>query len=508
MIPNTFPHYVFIRVCIWGLRAVAPASLVYCAVRLIGYSLVPPPLEILAFVEAAFYLCAGLPRQYVLDKSKPRSLQRTRQERRELFDRCFRNVPDLDTFLVTWFKDRPLDDLRAENVKDFLAWGFFYKTRGSPEDDDELDEYLHETERILGRKFPPGRGPHHPAQVSTDPLHMQHKPFFFYVFAVGSDDLMTYAALRWYGLDHCRLLLSRSLSVFPFRPHTILSRHTSPSSHLSYWYRPHTSTKRRPVLFLHGVGAGLRTYASFLGEFIRQDGATNRDDDGQTGIIAIEIMPISMRMTGGCLPRSEMLTELLRILHHHDWDDLKLAVVAHSYGTILATHLLQALEPERLGPMLLIDPVTISIHWGEVPYNFLYRKPRSASEWQLQYFASADMGVAHAITRRFDWSENVLWKDDMKRHQQGMTVVLSGRDIIIEPHAVKQYLLEDKELNFRFVDSRNYYRGGEDGGEDVFGGRGMGLLWYDHANHAEMFDTARDMKPLVDILIKYCSMVD
>ncbi|KAK0612083.1 alpha beta hydrolase fold family [Immersiella caudata] len=499
MIPNTTPHYVFIRLCIWSLRAVAPASLLCCSLRLLGYSFVPPFLEVLALVEAAFYLCASRPRQHVLDKSSPRSLQRSREERRKLFDHCFHNVPDLEAFLVTWFKGRSLDDIRAENIKDFLAWGFFYKTHGAPEDDEELNEYLHETERILGRKFPPGRGPHRPAQVSTDALHLQHKPFFFYVFGIGADDLLTYAAMNYYGLQHFRLPLSRSLSVFPFRPHTIFSQHTSPSKHLSYWYRPHTSSKRLPVLFLHGVGAGLRTYASFLGDFIRNDAATV-EEDGQTGVIAVEIMPISMRMTGGCLPRQEMLAELLAILRHHGWD--KPVVAAHSYGTIIATHLLQTLGREKLGPMLLVDPVTVSIHWGEVPYNFLYRQPRSASEWQLQYFASTDMGIAYAITRRFDWSENVLWKDDMKG--MDMTIVLSGKDIIIEPHGVKRYLLEGEELGFRFVDSRDHEKQGGKG----LGNRGLGLLWYDHVNHAEMFDTAEDRRLLVDILNRYCSIID
>ncbi|KAK0649312.1 hypothetical protein B0T16DRAFT_491964 [Cercophora newfieldiana] len=361
-------------------------------IRVTGVSAPSPQL-----IEAAFYLCASLPRQRALDKSPPRSLKRTPEERQQLFDHCFRNVPDLEAFLVTWFKGHPLDDIRAENVKDFIAWGFFYKTTGAPEDDEELNGYLHDTEQIIGRRFLPGRGPHRPAQVSTDALHLQHKPFFFYVVGVGADDLMTYAAMRYYGLQHFRLPLSRSLTVFPFRPHTIFSQHTSPSKQLSYWYRPHTSTKRLPVLF-HGVGAGLRTYASFLGDFIRND--TVAADDGETGVIAVEIMPISMRMTGGCLPRQEMLAELLAILRYHGWD--KIVVAAHSYGMIIATHLLQTLEPERLGPMLLVDPVTVLIHWGEVPFNFLYRQPRSASEWQLQYFASTEMGIAHAITRRFD----------------------------------------------------------------------------------------------------------
>ncbi|KAK0709850.1 alpha beta hydrolase fold family [Lasiosphaeria miniovina] len=503
MIPNTLAHYVFIRLSIWSLRTVAPLSLLYCAARLFWCSFLPQPLELIALLEAVFYLCASLPRQYALDRSSPRSIQRTRQERRRLFDRCFGSVPEPEKFLATWFKGGSLDGVRVENVKDFLAWGFLYKTRATAEDDDELSEYLRETEKILGRTFPPGRGPHRPTQVSADALQLQHKPFLFYAIAVGGDDVMTYATLRWHGLVHYRLPLSQTLSVFPFRPHTALSSGVSRSHHLSYWYRPHTAaaTKRLPILLLHGVGAGLRTYASFLGEFMRQDAA----DDGETGIIAVEMMAISMRMTRGCLARCEMLAELRAILRRHGWDSGKFVIAADSYGTILATHLLQTLEPARLGPVLLADPVALCIHWGGVPFNFLYRRPRSASEWQLHYFASTDMGIAHAITRRFDWSENVLWKADLAQLRD-VTVVLAGRDIIIDAHAVKRYLQEDSDLGFSFVDVRNCGR--ENGQGSVLGGMGRTLLWYDHINHAEMFETAEDRQPMVDILNKYCSMVE
>ena len=40
---------------------------------------------------------------------------------------------------------------------------------------------------------------------------------------------------------------------FPPRPHTILSE-KSADPDLSYWYRPHRSRTKLPVLFLHGIG--------------------------------------------------------------------------------------------------------------------------------------------------------------------------------------------------------------------------------------------------------------
>lgn len=306
---------------------------------------------------------------------------------------------------------------------------------------------------------------------------------------------MTYLTAHRTGLRHHRIPLRHFFTVFPFRPHTLLTPHTSPSHRMSYWYRPHTSTTRLPVLFIHGIGVGMRTYTGFFRDFMQADDA---GDDGQIGIIAIEIMPISMRITKRMPPRAEMLAGILKILQHHGWD--RFAIMGHSYGTIIATHILQHLKDTgRVGPMLLVDPVTLSIHWGDIPYNFLYRSPRKASEWQLHYFASTDMCVAHSLTRRFDWSENVLWKDDMKG--RAVMVALASEDIILDPIAVHDYLNDDE------LEPRSY-RADEIG----HGGRhqqrisGLDIVWFDGVNHAEMFDSAKGWNPLVTILQSYCRM--
>lgn len=61
------------------------------------------------------------------------------------------------------------------------------------------------------------------------------------------------------------------------------------------------------------------------------------------------------------------------------------------------------------------------------------------------------MGVAHTLSRRFFWSENILWKEDLIECHA--TVFLSGKDSIINAPQVRAYLqgLErhqtDKHLN-------------------------------------------------------------
>lgn len=184
MIPNTPPYYVFIRVSICALRAVAPFSILYSLVRILGYR---PPidlpwlLEILAYAEVFFYFFVSLPKQWALNRSQPRAIQRSRQEREELFERCWTSIPDLEAFLSVWFKGTSVDSIRRQDLKDFLAWGFLYKITASPADDDELEKYVRRTETLLGKTFSPGRGLNRPSQVSADVLRLQHKPLLFYV---------------------------------------------------------------------------------------------------------------------------------------------------------------------------------------------------------------------------------------------------------------------------------------------------------------------------------------
>ncbi len=181
MLPNRLPHYVFIRLSIWGLQAVAPTSAVYCLISGLGYGFLPRPLELLAFAEALFYFCVSLPRQRILDNSRPHTVERSRRERQALFERCWSSIPDPETFLNVWFMGARLDQIHRDDLKDFLAWSFLYQTEASAADDDELETYVSRVEGTLGIAFPPGRGLFRAMQVSTDPLRARHKPLFFYL---------------------------------------------------------------------------------------------------------------------------------------------------------------------------------------------------------------------------------------------------------------------------------------------------------------------------------------
>jgi hydrogenase maturation factor len=96
---------------------------------------------------------------------------------------------------------------------------------------------------------------------------------------------------------------------------------------VTYWHRPHTSKTRLPVLFIHGIGVGLYPYTNFLAELSAQDGDKDLVD-GQTGIIAIELMSISSHLTVDTLLKNDICEEIELILEAYNWG--KFVLVSHS----------------------------------------------------------------------------------------------------------------------------------------------------------------------------------
>jgi pimeloyl-ACP methyl ester carboxylesterase len=256
------------------------------------------------------------------------------------------------------------------------------------------------------------------------------------VQCVGFVDFLTCLRLQYYGFAFRRTAFLQFLKIFPVRPFTLFPTKRSPARRLTYWHRPHTSLTRKPVVFIHGIGIGLYPYVNLLAQLDSRLNSGSSSDD-LVGIIAIEIMPVSFRITHSALKKDEMCDEILAILKYHKFHQPVL--VSHSYGTVITTQLLKSPElADQIGPIVLIDPISILLHLPDVAYNFTRRKPQRANEHQLYYFASMDMGVSHSLSRCFFWCENVLWKNDIGHRP--VTVSLAGQDLIVNTRAVGDYL--------------------------------------------------------------------
>ncbi|EEU38190.1 uncharacterized protein NECHADRAFT_101499 [Fusarium vanettenii 77-13-4] len=414
----------------------------------------------------------------------------SREERRVLFDRCFRNVSSPESYLTWWFLGADPDDIRRDNIKEFLLWAFFERGDGSVDEpdeavDEELEQYVTLLEERLGRKIPSGRGNVQSLRLTLDKITATYRGLAWYVIVFFVDQL-THLAFLWHGFEYYRRPRSSAIRVFPPRPQELWPGRTSPSSQLSYWHRPHTAEGQLPVVFFHGIGIGLWTYVQFLAGLHKTD-----DKKRSVGVIAIEILPISFRLTSAIPDKAEFLSQVTAILDYHCWENV--ALVSHSYGSVLTTHMLHSPSLQhRVPSVVLIDPVTIMLHLPNVAYNFTRRRPKRANEWQLWYFASTDPGVALCLGRHFFWRENILWKEELltslgdSGFKRDVAVTLAGRDLIVDTASVAEYLEDDAETCVE----------GDEGGVQV--------VVFPKLDHAQVFDDAPSRKTLTQLVRSRC----
>lgn len=497
MVPDGLFWSVAIRAGILFFRSITPLCLVHSVLFLAGYAPVFTihgyrlRFEIITIPESLFYLVFYIPKSRSLQKPALEGTQLTRQERRDLFEKFWSSVPDIDYFLSTWFRGAPADQVKRDDIKLWLEWAFFNRFSIVADDELELDEYVNTIEERFGKRFEEASGSHLPVRPTVDHINIQHRPLSYYICGVGLMDSMVFLKMWRLGFSH--YALRRWFQSFPYRPLSTVCKHYSLARDVSYWYRPHTSRTRLPILYIHGIGVGLVTYTDFFAALIEKDEST---PDDQVGILAIEVMPISFRITSPILHSQEMVRQIGQILTQQGWDNRKLVIAANSYGTIIAAHLCHSpVLSQNIGPMVLIDPVTVWIHMGDVAYNFTAKKPKTASEHQLHYFACTDMMAAHTVTRRFVWTENMLWKEEYEGKKVGM--VVSGRDIILNGPRLLQYLIADQpEIERSSIGALN-------GAERIKCGE-LEVLWFKNLNHAEVFENQKEMKALVDMVWEFC----
>lgn len=503
MLDNTIVNWVAIRVVILGIRIVTPLSIFW-----VSFSIAEPPhtafrrfLFTWSLIETLFWLLVYLPRKRILQASARHPPAPSASERKALFWKCWDKIPNPEHYISKWYLDASPGQVCRENVREFFAWGLMYHgsevqeernmhAQAHPDEykaqEEELDEYADAIQTLLGRRLEPGWGSAKSLRLTIDRVMMLHRPVVWYLVVMIVDSI-TATCLRCSGYHLYRTPFRSALSIFPPRPACFFARSVSRAPDISYWYRPHTSKTRLPILFLHGIGIGLWPYTKFLEEINKAD--PQAVQDGEVGVIAIEIMPISFRITGPILSREEMCRQINIILEHHGFEKITLA--SHSYGSVISTQLLKHPDTAaKIGPILFVDPVTFLLHLPDVAYNFTARKPRGANEHQLHWFASTDMMVAQTLARHFFWAENILWTDDLRGRD--VTISLGGRDLIVDTETVGKYL-NGVDLKSESTQWRDH----------VWTGSGIETIWWPTADHAQVFERSNCRAKLVEVLREY-----
>ncbi|KAF3909079.1 hypothetical protein ABW21_db0203476 [Orbilia brochopaga] len=550
MIGTSFLDLIAIRTSITFFRAITPLSIL-CTVSLpfLPAAFFTPTTRLLSLYpicESAFYLLVYLPRKRYLQAAAEHPAPLPAHGRRALFERVLETIPDHDVYLTQWFLGAQSDDVKTENVRDFLRWSLFNECGGtgtgsvsgkptvtagltleSPdggwdeaEVEAEIDDYVRQMEETMGRKFEEGRGSAECYRLTVDAVRMKHRPLLWY-FILGGIDVVTFARLSLAGYTyHRRSPLASILTSFPFRIfETAFSRSPSPAPSLAYWHRPHRNPDKQPILYVHGIGIGLHPYVPMLTKLAREA--------PDVGIIVLELDAINSRICGAMPTRIEVTAAIYSILVHQGYiphasttyaatsshnntsdredDGYGFILCANSYGTVVTTHLLHSphIAP-YISTAILIDPVTVLLHFPAVAYNFLRRPPRRANEHMLHYYASTDPGVAHTLCRRFFWAENVLWREDLfaaTATSSGCTspsrtvprtavVYLGDRDLIVDTWSVWKYLTDTSNAEGNVTGMDVTYIDGEWTRRYPHGGS-LKVVWCEGIDHAQVFDEER-----------------
>ncbi|KAK6440009.1 hypothetical protein LTR95_003775 [Oleoguttula sp. CCFEE 5521] len=347
LIHNSLPNYFFVRSAIFFLRSVTPLGILYTLVvipttiaiavrdpssRRTQRIVLPLALGIYPFAESLFYLLAYLPLRSRLQAPATHPVAHDLRERKLLFARILGSVTNVRAYLSGWFYGAPIEEISRQGVRDFVAWSLLnaHYEELTTELKGEIEGYVDELQERLGVALAEWKDGAKPLRTTFDEVRMQHRPLMWYGI-VGVVDTFVHIRPLLGSFTYYRPSLTTALSVFPPRPLALLGHTQKRPGPLAYWYRPHTSTTSLPVVFLHGIGVGLYTYVDFLNSINAPQRSGDKDallDEGQIGLIVIEILPISARICAPALTTPQTKAALHEILESHGWIDFVL--VGHS----------------------------------------------------------------------------------------------------------------------------------------------------------------------------------
>jgi len=193
-----------------------------------------------------------------------------------------------------------------------------------------------------------------------------------------------------------------------------------------YWYCPGPAQSNLdPIIFLHGITPGWLGYAKLV--FALGKGRP---------IFLIDLEGIRIKSMSFRMPNPEYFSRTMKqILKRHRYDTA--SIVGHSFGTITAGWIIKH-NPEIVSHVTLIDPVSLLLCLPDVAFAFVYRKPSTATEWIIYFFASKELTISNTLHRHFSWYRNVLWFDEIPS-SVGVVVAIAGCDEVANAASLIEY---------------------------------------------------------------------
>ncbi|KAF2007615.1 hypothetical protein P154DRAFT_593145 [Amniculicola lignicola CBS 123094] len=494
MLVNQFTaEYVLVRGIIYMFSYTGLICLFYffLALSIGGVQFIAHPfsiaIEVLGAIEILFYLFWFLPYRHYLHSQKPIfPPPLLRNERAELFDKTLGTVRDVELFVKGWMGGAGLEDLRREDVKLWLLWALWDREGIPGNDEEELEGYVDRVEAALGREIKGGWGKAKGIRLSFGKFEVSHRSLMFYLI-IGFIDFATSMTLLISGFRFYRQPRRAFFSSFPLRPLTLLAPKQSASPNFSYFHRPHKSPNHRPLVFIHGVGVGLFPYLLFLSKIPKD-----------VGILAIEVLPTSSRITRGLPLPLDIMCEFGDIVTQQNLPNF--VMIGNSFGTFFTRQFLDSQYlSSRMHSIIMLDPVTVLLGMPDTAANFTTRVPVEANEWELWWAAQTEPDIAFNLSRRFCWREHVVWKEDLVG--KPVTLIMGGKDCIVNPIAIASYITRDYPTPDGELERERWTKSIE-----TWTGEGLELVWLEGYDHGQWLMSSKVLPKITKIIESYCTI--
>ncbi|KAI8988526.1 hypothetical protein BDF20DRAFT_905061 [Mycotypha africana] len=351
------------------------------------------------------------------------------KERMELYKLCVSNTDDPRVWLTGWFyladdpaKNPKFADIYRENVAEWFSWGFFASSMEDVLNDESATEdlitMLDDFENKYNVHFKDGFNENVVAyRLTLDPVHAYHRPLAFYTLVMFLTSLFGFYCqfvlkLTKYGPENrsniWSLIEPQQIPAFHNRgrwshcnqgrsadssPENCQMKEDSPNK-VPYWFRD-GDRSLKPIVFIHGIGAGVMCYFFFLLKLLK----TNAP------IFFVELPYVSMQCTEDVPTMQETVCDLQNMLKRHHSKDAVFISVPTLYTSMLSVQLPKntmvylsekdnIVESMRVNAYLSRNGVNTVVMKGLDHASFLF-----SSSWQndmlstIQRFISPGAGV-------------------------------------------------------------------------------------------------------------------
>ncbi|CAF0812700.1 unnamed protein product [Rotaria sp. Silwood1] len=356
-------------------------------------------------------------------------------ERDRIVSNALLNMKNLPHTLSKWFMDRPFQDIDRQSLIGWLAYAFYSKELQELNDEEyeEIHTLIQKIEIDYQLKITDN-------EVNNTSSHMKH---------ILDPVRVIFRPLVFYFVTDTLLNGILSSSIFYLRGY-----HFIHIGHLSLWtYHDDTCSvedEEDPIIFFHGIGAGLLMYQPFISRIHKEFSRRHR-------IILISMRCICMRYPSlKDIPNMYETVDSIQLIF--DYYRLKKAIfIGHSYGTACLSWIVQKC-PQYISRLIFLDPICFALFEPYVVYNFVYRIPYQLGHLYMYYFVCRELGISYVISRHFWWTQNNLFIEQIPSYTNKILrthVLLSGHDCIVNVHLIKDYLI-DNDIDYYWAPSLSH----------------------------------------------------